>query len=277
MNSAIISNFKEFCEVDLQLAKRTVGGHICLIRNFLDIVCKDLNQIEADDIREYLSDLKKRFEPKTYANNLCALKRFFRDFLKRGNLVESFRFPTIAGGVIIIPTKTELQRFFYGLPTNRDKAMFLFYATSGLRRKEILSLKHEDVDFKRRMLMPSKTHETNTIKKSYISFYNEEAEQYLKAYLEDRGTDDDPRIFKINEKNVRKAWRKAYLKSGIYITPQVLRNWFAEEMGNLGVADRYIDAFCGRTPKTVLARHYSDYSPEKMRARYLKANLKVLS
>ena len=25
---------------------------------------------------------------------------------------------------------------------------------------------------------------------------------------------------------------------------------------------RNIDAFCGRTPKSVLARHYTDYSPE---------------
>jgi hypothetical protein len=43
----------------------------------------------------------------------------------------------------------------------------------------------------------------------------------------------------------------------------------------LGVSDRYIGTFCGRTPKSVLARHYSDYSPEKLKTIYEKANLKV--
>jgi len=68
----------------------------------------------------------------------------------------------------------------------------------------------------------------------------------------------------------------ARAKTKFDFTPQVLREWFCEEMARLGVADRYIDAFCGRTPKSVLARHYSDYSPEKLKAIYDKAELKVL-
>jgi len=45
----------------------------------------------------------------------------------------------------------------------------------------------------------------------------------------------------------------------------------------MGVQDRYVDAFCGRTPKSVLARHYSDYSPETLKEIYDEAGLKVLS
>jgi len=30
----------------------------------------------------------------------------------------------------------------------------------------------------------------------------------------------------------------------------------------VGVPDRYVDAFCGRVPRTVLASHYTDFSPE---------------
>ena len=48
-------------------------------------------------------------------------------------------------------------------------------------------------------------------------------------------------------------------------------------MGNLGVQDRYVDAFCGRVLKSVLARHYTDYSPEKLKEIYEKVNLKVLT
>jgi hypothetical protein len=48
-------------------------------------------------------------------------------------------------------------------------------------------------------------------------------------------------------------------------------------MGYLEVQDRYIDAFCSRVPKSVLARHYGDYSPERLKDIYEKANLRVLS
>jgi intergrase/recombinase len=70
---------------------------------------------------------------------------------------------------------------------------------------------------------------------------------------------------------------EARKKTGINITPQILREWFACEMGRLGVPDRYVDAFCGRVPRSVLARHYTDFSPEKLKEIYDKANLKVLS
>jgi len=51
---------------------------------------------------------------------------------------------------------------------------------------------------------------------------------------------------------------------------------FCSEMGELGVADRYVDAFCGRVPRSVLARHYTDFSPERLKRIYDGAGLRVL-
>jgi len=61
-----------------------------------------------------------------------------------------------------------------------------------------------------------------------------------------------------------------------YITPQVLREWFTTEMARLKVPDRYVDAFCGRIPRSVLARHYTDYSPNVPKEIYDSVNLQVL-
>lgn len=69
---------------------------------------------------------------------------------------------------------------------------------------------------------------------------------------------------------------KTIKKTGINITPQVLREWFACEMGMLRVPDRYVDAFCGRVPRSVLARHYTDFIPERLKEIYDKANVKIL-
>jgi intergrase/recombinase len=77
--------------------------------------------------------------------------------------------------------------------------------------------------------------------------------------------------------NEERLWHDAMTKTGFRITPQMLREWFCNELGSLGAQDRYIDAFCGRLPKSVLARHYSDYSPYSLREIYQKVELKVLN
>lgn len=51
---------------------------------------------------------------------------------------------------------------------------------------------------------------------------------------------------------------------------------FARETSLKGVQDRYVDAFCGRMPASVLARHYSDFSLEVLKEIYSKANIKIL-
>jgi intergrase/recombinase len=48
-------------------------------------------------------------------------------------------------------------------------------------------------------------------------------------------------------------------------------------MLRLGVSETYIDAFCGRVPKSVLARHYTDFSPQKLEEIYEKANIKIFT
>ena len=124
------------------------------------------------------------------------------------------------------------------------------------------------------MIVPV-THEGNT-KKSYLSFYNKECECHLKRYLESR-KDLDSRLFILNESTQREIFKRCSKISSIKITPQILRKWFCCEMANLGVQDRYVDAFCGRVPQSVLARHYTDYSPERLKEIYDKANISVLS
>jgi intergrase/recombinase len=47
-------------------------------------------------------------------------------------------------------------------------------------------------------------------------------------------------------------------------------------MLRVGVSETYVDAFCGRVPKSALARHYTDFSPEKLEEIYEKVQLQVL-
>jgi integrase len=231
-----------------------------------------LEEASRKVVRSYL----KRFDdlsPYTYANVLKSLKRFFRDFLERPQIVSSFRFPVKPVTVKIIPSREDVERFYHALEKPIERALFLFYATSGLRRSEVTNLKFEDVDFEKRMVVP-KYGQTRT-KLRWISFFNEEAEKALHRYLATR-KDRSNKLFRIGTHTFLDFWKRAYNKTGIHITPKVLREWFCAEMGYLGVPDRYVDAFCGRAPKSVLAKHYSDYSPKKLQEIYEKARLRVI-
>jgi len=66
-----------------------------------------LKEVTTDDVRNYLMTFDG-LSPYTYSNALKALKAFFRDFMKAGYLVESFRFPSIDYNPIIVSSREEL-------------------------------------------------------------------------------------------------------------------------------------------------------------------------
>ena len=68
--------------------------------------------------------------------------------------------------------------------------------------------------------------------------------------------------FTTSRKTVAHVFKETSTKTGINMSAQTLRSGFAHEMGIRQMPDRYVDAFCGRVPANVLAKHYSDYSPE---------------
>ena len=99
---------------------------------------------------------------------------------------------------------------------------------------------------------------------------------HAKDYLATKRTSRSDRLFPIQRDEVVELWKAAREKTGIDITPQKLRQWFCSEMLRLGVSETYVDAFCGRVPKSVLARHYTDFSPQKLEISE-KANIEVLA
>ena len=270
-----LDDFSKFLKVDLRLKEKTVYDHDRVIKKLLQWIQKDPNQITKKDIRNYLAKISDK-SISVYKNNLSALKRFFRDYMGKNDLVDTFKFPKHRIKIVTIPSKAEIKTFYSHLSRPIEKAVFLMYATSGLRRTELLDLKLSEIDFEKRMMMPNK--KSNNTKNTWLSFYNLEVERVLKEYLKTRTNwCKSSKLFSISFRTINKMFTRVKRESGVNVSPQVLRNWFCNEMGLLGVPDRYIDAFCGRVPRSILARHYTDYSPERLKRIYNKAGLKVLS
>ena len=267
----VLNEFRDFLTVDLQLYDSTAIRHVFRLRRFLDYISKDPRKVTKENLRSYLAGLKHK-DASTYTNHLACLKRFYRDYLEMPDLVKSFRFPRKSFKPRIIPNKTQVQQFYHCLEKGLQEAIFLTFATSGLRKSELLGLEIADVDLTKNMIVPRRSN--NSSKNVWVTFFNQEAEDKIRELLEHVNSN---KLFNISGKGFKKMWIRASNKSGIKITPQVLRDWFCCQMGELGVPDRYVDAFCGRVPKSILARHYTDYSPQRLKRIYDKAGLKVLS
>ena len=269
----LMESFSDFQVVDLKRSERTVKEKVWYVQKFLKAIAKNAYDISREDIRSYLKGLNG-VGIATYTNTLKSLKVFFRDFLNKPGVIETFRFPKQNFKPKNVPSKEALQRFYEALSSGKEKALYLLYASSGLRRMEVLNLSITDIDFGKRMIKP-KAHSGET-KKAWLSFFNEETLYALHRYLETR-KDDNPKLFPMSNSESHHLWSEAKRKTGFDITPQRLREWFCCEMVSKGVSDSYVDSFCGRIPRSILAKHYLDYSPERMKEIYDKANLRISS
>ncbi len=268
-----LNGFADFLKVDLRLNELTFKSHVIQAKRILKwLESHNITEVTRESLRNYLKQYSSR-NVHTYSNVVKTLKRLFRDYLEKPELVESFRLPKKSFQPKHIPTKADLQRCCEAIGSKIGRALFLMYTSSGLRRNELLSLRYENVNFQTRMLQPN-CHLGET-KQSSFSFYNEEAEKALSEYLETR-ENKKGKLFRIGSHTFLSVWKESNKITGLQITPQTLREWFCCEMVSKGVSDSYVDAFCGRIPRSILAKHYLDYSPERMKEIYDKANLRVL-
>ena len=273
-NNNILEGFSKYLTIDLALTRETVINHLWKVKILLKYIKKPVHQITKDDLRAFLEIVKKKYSVNTYCCFIKTIRRFFRDYLGKRELA-NFRFPTVPFQPKMLNfSKEDLQRFYNSIEHPIVKMMFLCYCVSGLRRNDVMFLKKNELYMDSRMIIKNNGSST---KHRWITFYNEELANLLHPYLNNR-TDSNPRVFPIDKwKTFSKYWKIAQVKTGLNITPKDLRDWFCVEMTNLGVSDRYIDAFCGRVPKTILGRHYTDYSPKKLKHVYDRADLKVFS
>ena len=270
--TVLLEQIHRFCMVDLRRAEGTTKNNVYELNRFLKWFGKDPREATTEDIRSYLARFLQH-APGTYSNVLKALKVFYRDYLQRPNLVKSFKFPQRQFTLKTVPKKADLREFYTALDSDRARCLFLLLASSGRRIREVLDLTVKDIDFEQRVLRPNNGY-SNRTKRTWFSFYNAEAERALRTYLENSGLAG--KLFTVVKRIAQRWFYKAQRKSEIRIRPKDLRDWFCCEMGELGVPDRYIDAFCGRVPKSVLARHYTDYNPERLKRIYDKADLSIL-
>lgn len=263
-----LKEWGDVCKIDYRLTPQTVENYVRHVRRLLDFLKKHPSRATRQELRLFLMG-----DPAEYA--VKTLRVLYGRYLG-SDLASGFKVPRSVPRPVIVPTHDQLGRTYAKLKTTEARASFLLFATSALRPHELIELTPSQIDFERRMILPP-SRNLNMIKFQWVTFFNREAEAALAELIAERSPLPNEKIFRQCRDNYTKRFRTASEPTGIRITAQLLRDWFCCEMGRLKVPDRYVDAFCGRVPKRVLEKHYTDYSPERLKEIYDGADLRVLN
>jgi len=262
---AKISEYEQFAINELKIGKGTINNQKSIIRAFHSHSGGIVNR---ETVKAYI-DSEQSEDWKS--NQIKALRRYIRDFLKLGNWINEFKFKKKKTKIKKedIPTDKELAYFCSLLPYP-IQMLFLILLDSGLRVGEVLKLRISNLDLQNNMIDASDIHKGDT-KSAWISYFTSQTAIYLDSYISRKLTDaDDPSLFDISYNTVQEAFKNTSYQTDIFIKPHLLRTIFSEKCTESGIEGKYIDAFCGRTPKKVLEANYTIYSPQSLRLQYDK-------
>jgi len=263
-----ITHYEQYALEDLKLGQSTINNQKSAIRGFL--LSSD-GVINKDTVQQYLDSEES---DSWKSNQLKALRKYLRDYLKLGNWINEFNFTSKRKAKIksAVPTDDQLTQFCISLHNVQLQIIFLLLHNSGLRIGEILSLRLSNINFDNNMIDASNIH-TGDTKSSWISFFTQQTAEYLESFVNtavNTEYEDDPSLFSTSYKTVQHEFKQASEFLGLALNSHALRTIFAEKCRQARIEKEYIDAFEGRTPQGILEKHYTDYSPEALRKQFDK-------
>lgn len=264
-----LHEFEQTCQVDWELAESTT-------RERMRYAEKLVEHLGGHPLTASKQDLRDFIEAWNDDNAIKTVRVIYGRFFET-DLADSFKLSSSHPRPKRAPDKDELREVYHEFKYDENQVAFLLFATSGIRRRELMELTPADFDLDNRALYPSPS-DGQTTKRQWVTFYSPRTEERLLEVFDIRSMRPDQPLFTCYPDTLTDYVRDASERAGtMKITPQTLRVWFCHEMSRLGVADRYIDAFCGRTSRTVLAKHYTDYTPRNLQKVYENAGISVLA
>lgn len=246
-----VSNFKEYLSIERGLSENSIFSYVSDVQKLEKFLTKEKKQLQAGsekDIANFLrEESRKKLSSRTRARVVASLRQFY-GYLENRKLIEvnpmqAIEAPKIEKALPDFLTQEEIRKLFEVFREDnmlelRDKTMFEFLYSSGLRISEACSLLMSDIDRANQIL---------TIKgkggRERLVPYGEVAAKLLVQYLDraraeilNQYTSDFIFVSKKGGALSRKsAWRllKRYMKRagiGRNITPHTLRHSFATHL-----------------------------------------------
>ncbi len=206
----------------------TIKLYSTAVRDFLDFIKKDPKSVNSEDVNKWIIHLmskegkikgaeRKRARSVTLRNYVIAVRRFLKWIGINVNPV----IPRARRKEIWALSEDDLKKLIEATRRLRDKLIIKLFLDTGLRSKELLSLRVEDIDLKNRMIRVRETKNGE----ERIVFFTDETEKLLRKYLSKH---KDEKLFPMTYQALYKLIRRLGEKAGIKgLRPHILRHTFA--------------------------------------------------
>lgn len=265
------------------LSSKTIEQYMRAVRMFVDVVHKNLRNIEPTDIEYYLGEFAKgklkTNSPQSINNERQFLSAIFV-WLRRCNFITKNPVENVAKKKV--PKKpidflqgTEVEELRAScdkdtLKGKRERAVMEFLLSTGARVGEVPEVKISDIDFMtgELLLYGHKDREYRTV------FLDDAARVHIKRYLDAR-TDDNPFLFvslkapykPIHESAYRDLLQdiktKAEMRRRVY--PHLMRKTMASSLRQHGVNLEDIADILGHANTKVTRDYYAAQTPGQLR------------
>lgn len=240
-------------EYSFRLTEETVYQYVLAVEQLITYCNKTFSEINSRDIRRWMSSLEsKEYKAVTVKTKLAGIKLFFKYCVEEELLtkdpVKNIPFPEVEDKLpfyLQVDELTQLRKLVMGRIEERSVIEVLY--TTGVRIKELVAIKKEDINWPERMITIPK----GKRKKERIVLFTRECEVHLKAYLDER-EDNLPFVF-INTtktgsmcpRTIQNEFKTYSKKLGIHMTPHTLRHTFAAHLAMKGMPLACIQVLLG--------------------------------
>jgi len=250
---------------------KTVKAYIYFNRDFLNFIKKNPSEINNNDIKDYLVYLfeKKRASTSTLNQAINALKFYYGNMLKRKFVFEVKRTKKDKKLPVVL-SKEEVAEILDPVDNIKHKAILMLVYSAGLRVGEVVKLKPEDIDSKRKFVFVKGAKG----RKDRYTLLSEAALKALREYWKEYkptkwlfpGPDKERHI---TIRSAQRIFEMACERAGVKkeVTIHSLRHSFATHLLENGIDLRYIQELLGHKSSKTTGIYTHVSSKDFMRIR----------
>lgn len=237
-------------------SSNTIKIYTSYFRQFQEYFANDnLMQISSEQINSYIVELisKQDISASQQNQRINAIKFYYEKVLGRTKSYYKIERPRKEKKLPTILSKWEVHLLLDHIENLKHKCILTTIYSAGLRRSELINLKVEDIDSKRRLIKirgaKGKKDRHTLLSDKLILLLRE----YYRSYRPKEWLFEGQKGGKYSPTSVAKILKSAVIKAGIqkHVTPHCLRHSFATHLLEQGTNLRYIQELLGHEdPKT---------------------------
>ena len=297
-NHQLIQDFLQDCKLR-QMSTHSIEGYGSSLHLFSKFITQhnyELTSIDKHILEKYLEHLQKqKISYKTMQNRYSSFISFYDYLIYNGkfthNIVRDFRKRYLSkykddnGEQRKLVSTEQMAQFIHMIPDLRDKTIIVLFAKTGIRRRELVALDTDDINWEHMSITLKPTNKRS----NRVVFFDYETALLLRRWLKKRellANPENKALFvtytnkkqRLNRNGVGNMFVKWATLAGLhtsysyklsdYFTPHCCRHWFTTHLRRAGMPREFIMELRGDKRNASMDTYYHiDY--EELRKSYL--------